>query len=153
MDSLATANFLLSDQAAPALEWLTPLDFTPADVPRLLAALRKDFSAEESLALLSLAQQRRQAGSRLEGAEQWFFIDQADQQASSTLAARHRAEKLDRLAGPGPIVELGCGIGADTVELARLRQVIAFEKDEARLAMARANCQRLGLEVDFRLGD
>ncbi|MGE0493707.1 MAG: methyltransferase domain-containing protein [Vulcanimicrobiota bacterium] len=153
MDSLATATFLISAPAAPALDWLTPLSFSPADVPRLLAALRKDYSSEESLALLSLAQQRRKASGRIDQAEQLFFIDQADEQASSSLAARRRAEKLHRLAPSGPILELGCGIGADTIELARLRPVIAFEKDEARLLLARTNCQRLGLQVDFRLGD
>lgn len=60
-------------------------------------------------------------------------------------------------AAPSPFVlDLGTGSGAIALALKRSRsdaRVVATDKSEAALALARANGHRLGLAVEWRLGD
>ncbi|WP_432278688.1 THUMP-like domain-containing protein [Nocardia carnea] len=82
---------------------------------------------------------RRRAAVKLAGAQEWLFTDDALQQATPTLVARHRAR---RLAGRD-VHDVTCSIGADLAELARIcPRVVGSDLDPIRLAMAKHNLAR-----------
>ncbi|MFD4428109.1 class I SAM-dependent methyltransferase [Nocardia sp. NPDC058497] len=79
---------------------------------------------------------RRKAAVKLPAAAQWLFTDDALQQATPALVARHRAA---RLAGRA-VHDVTCSIGAELAELAKVcPAVIGSDLDEVRLAMAAHN--------------
>ncbi len=155
MGPLEQAKFLVSAQAQTALEELSQSPLEPSQSPQLLRSLTKVFTPEQARSLLILVSQRQRFCDKFEAAERLFFWEQAGEQASSTALARWRAQRLDQLTPGGEWVELGCGIGGDTLELARYRHVHAFERCEVRLTLARENIRQKGLSerVTFHHGD
>lgn len=74
-----------------------------------------------------------------------MYDDQGLQMASRWPLARRRAELLDERFPPGRILELGAGIGGDTLELGRLRPLLAIERDPVRRACLEHNLEVSGL--------
>jgi predicted O-methyltransferase YrrM len=110
-----------------------------------LAHLRRRFTPEQAGALVALARLRRRAKNKFPAAEGLFFTTTALEQATAYTVAAHHAAHLHRLAPSGALLELGCGIGGDTLALAEQREVIAYEIDPLRLRLAEANVQAMGL--------
>ena len=135
----ATIAFLVSPAATPELERLAHILDAAAPPLPVIEALRRRFSADETAALLTTVQLRRRAAAKFPAAAKMFFTETALEQATAATVAAHRAETIDRHAPPGPVLDLGCGIGGDTLALARHRPVIAFELDPVRAAIAQAN--------------
>jgi precorrin-6B methylase 2 len=56
---------------------------------------------------------------------------------------------------PGPLLDLGCGIGGDMFAMAQYRSVVAYESDPVRARLAMANAAALGLShrVEVRSAD
>ena len=67
----------------------------------------------------------------------------------------HLAELFQSLAGStGTLLEVGCGIGVDSVQLAKCGfDVTAVDLTENALEVARENAKRAGVNIDFRLGN
>jgi SAM-dependent methyltransferase len=67
----------------------------------------------------------------------------------------HLRELFSRLRGSqGSLLELGCGIGVDSVQLARCGyDVFAVDLSENALAVAREFAARREVRIDFRLGN
>jgi SAM-dependent methyltransferase len=107
-------------------------------------------------AALTQARLRTRAVERLgpEASGWWFTPDGAEQATRPEVAAR-RAARL-AAAGLSRIADLGCGIGADTIALARAGlRVVAVEVDPLTAAIAAANTRAAGVadQVDIRCVD
>lgn len=150
-----TIDYLLSEPAAAELAGLRTRDLSEGQTLALLHELRTRVTGEEAGALLALARLRQRAAVKFPAADSLFFTAEALEQATAAPIAAHHAAWLDRHAPPGPLLELGCGIGGDTLALAVRRPVIAYETDPVRLQLARANAAARGLSdrVTFVLED
>ncbi|TLG08804.1 class I SAM-dependent methyltransferase [Nocardia cyriacigeorgica] len=135
--------FLAGAAGAAALADVDRLELTPATHLRDLARVRRDHG-DRAAALIETVRLRRRAAAKLADAGDWLFTDDALQQATPTVVARHRAA---RLAGRA-VHDVTCSIGAELAELARVcPAVIGSDLDEVRLAMARHNLGRSTLSV------
>ena len=152
---LASADFLLSPLGRAAAQSLATADLCEEHTLNLLTTLRRDFSPMQAGALLTLARLRQRAKNKFPWAEQMFFTPEALEQATAWPVAEHRADWFARFAPPGPLLDLGCGIGGDTLALAQHRHVIAVEQEPVRLRFAQANAAVFGLErqIEFRQAD
>ena len=151
----ATADFLLSEEAQRACASLEPDDLALDQTLPTLSKLRDVFSGEEAGAILTLARLRLKAANKFPGAERMFVTADALEQATAWPVALHRAEWIHRNAPKGLVLELGCGIGGDTLALATYRRVIAYENDSVRIQFAGANARTAGVEdrIEFRNAD
>lgn len=143
--SAAVVDHLLSGQGRAALATLAHADLSEARTLTLLAHLRQSFDPPVAGALLSQARLRQRAAAKFPFAGQLFFTGEALEQATAWPVALHRAGWIDRHAPPGLLLDLGCGIGGDTLALAQQRPVIAIDSDPLRLRFAQANAEALGL--------
>lgn len=120
-----------------ALAEVTLLRLTDASLVADVAAVRAKYG-EHTTALVQTTLLRRKAAAKFTGLDvsNWLFTDEALQQATTAVVARHRAQ---RLAGQR-VHDATCSIGT---ELAALRSsaadVLGSDVDEVRLAMARHN--------------
>ena len=103
----------------------------------------RDRHGEHTTALVQTTLLRRKAVAKFAGLDVsgWLFTDEALQQATTAVVARHRARRL----AAQRVHDATCSIGT---ELSALRETAAFvlgsDIDEVRLAMARHN---LGADV------
>jgi SAM-dependent methyltransferase len=120
-------------------------------------ALRsRGYGAELASAALTQATLRRRAVAKFgPDAARMFFTAAGLEQATRGVVADRRAQRL-AVHGAGRVADLGCGIGADTVALARAGlRVLAVEADPTTAAVAAANVDALGLSdrVDVQWAD
>ena len=153
--NLDTVEFLLSAPGRRAADELRLAELDESQTLARLTELRRLFSPAQAGALLALVRLRQQAAQKFRHAERLFFTAEALEQATAYAVADHRAAWIDRYAPPGTILDLGCGIGGDTLALAQRRPVIAYETDPVRLQLAQANTMAMGLtgQIRFCLAD
>jgi len=95
----------------------------PASVSRLRSlAGEGGRAAALAAAALELAEARRRAVRKFEGAADLWCDVAGVEQASGTLVARWKAERIRKILGAGaPILDLCCGIGGDAIGGAQRR--------------------------------
>jgi SAM-dependent methyltransferase len=134
---------------------------TPAGQQLLNEAAQSDLSDEARLR--TLTRLRRQAGPNLAAAletvilrrraerkfsraRDMYFTRDALEQATAEPVAAHRAR---RFAGCDRIVDLGCGIGGDSLALSAVAPTAGVDRDPLRLLMARENARTYELGHRF----
>ena len=111
--------------------------------PESLAAasrLRAGYGPELAAAALTQVALRRQAKAKFgEAAAQMFFTRAGLEQATRPEVAEHHAGRFLQ-AGVRRVIDLGCGIGSDSMAFARAGlEVVAVEVDPQTAAVAQAN--------------
>ena len=111
--------------------------------PESLAAasrMRAQFGPELAAAALTQATLRRQAKAKFgEAAAQMFFTRAGLEQATRPEVADHHASRFLQ-AGVRKVIDLGCGIGSDSMAFARAGlEVLAVDVDPETAAVAQAN--------------
>lgn len=145
---LETARWLTSPAAVEFLA-LAAAEPDPGSLG-FATRLRRRLDAGHAAAVSSQEGLRRRARAKFgEAAATLFWTPDALEQATRPAVSRWRAERF-RAAGAGRVVDLGCGVGADSREfLAAGLEVVAVELDAVTAEFARANLP--GVEV--RSGD
>lgn len=142
--TLADVEFLRSVAGKAALGECAAVSLRPGDRIGAVASARRIAGERYAAAVLETLVLRDKAAAKVDDPSDWLFTGDALQQASASLVARHRAE---RLAGRD-VHDVTCSVGADLVELSRVaRCCVGSDLDEVRLAMARHNCAVAGADA------
>jgi len=101
-----------------------------------LNRLRRRFPRDLATLAHLIAGLRARATAKFSRARRMYFLPEALEQATGEVIAQHKG---GRFAGTQRILDLGCGIGGDTIGLSGHAPVVSVEKDALRLLMAREN--------------
>jgi hypothetical protein len=121
-------------------------DLSDAGRLRTLTRLRSRASPELAAAALETAVLRQRASRKFSRAAEMYFTRDALEQATGEAIAAHRARRFD---GYDRIVDLGCGIGGDSLALAAVAPTAGIDRDPLRLLMARENARAYDLSDRF----
>jgi hypothetical protein len=113
----------------------------------LASRLRREYPADLVAAAMAQHELRLAARPKFSRAMEMLFTRAGLEQASSEMAARHRA---GRYAGSAHLADLGCGIGGDLIALAAGRDVLAVDRDPVHLRMAGHNAGVYGVAGGVR---
>jgi SAM-dependent methyltransferase len=143
---------LLGPEGQAALAEAEALKPSADELLANLTRLQKRYDRRLAAAALETAMLRQRAQAKFSRASSMYFTRDALEQASGEVVSTYRAA---RFAGAGPVADLGCGIGGDSLGLAAVGRVLAVDRDELRLRMARQNLAADGLagRADFVLAD
>ncbi|MHB9026994.1 MAG: THUMP-like domain-containing protein [Armatimonadota bacterium] len=142
--TLEQFHALQSERGCELLARLAREALSGDDLLPVLKRYRAEYPAELVSAGVELTRLREKGMGKFSRAAEMFFTPDGLQMASSEPVARHTA---GRFAGLPLVLDLCCGIGADTLALAEAsRCVVAVDRDPLALEMARANARALGLE-------
>ena len=139
---LETFNRLLTDAGQALLAEASAADMSEAAQLREITRLRRFATPEQAAAAYETTVLRRRAAAKFANAANMYFTREALEQASGEIVATYRAR---RYAGYPNTADLCCGVGGDTLALARLAHVVAVDRDPLRLAIAAANARATGL--------
>ncbi|MCA9320062.1 MAG: hypothetical protein KDB53_04975 [Planctomycetes bacterium] len=129
----SAARYLISDAGRErALE----VAADPRRSDQVLRSLRDELPADLAAALIDQMRGRASLARRHPRASELFTTTRAAAQATSAVVAAWRAR---RFAGVASVADLGCGLGADSMALAREAPTIAVDRDPALLILTRAN--------------
>ncbi|MBC8160943.1 MAG: methyltransferase domain-containing protein, partial [Roseiflexaceae bacterium] len=149
---LETFAWLLTPTGQRLLTTLTPE--TLHDNVRLatLGRLRREATAEQAAAVYETALLRVRAAMKFSRAEAMYFTREALEQSSGERITSYRCARFQSYDTVG---DLCCGVGGDTIGLARVADITAVDHDELRLAMAAENARAYGVErrVQFARAD
>lgn len=149
--ALADIDFLRSDRARDFFAKYKECDLSAATELPLLSRLRKSLTPREASAILQTLKLRAKAESKFpRHAQKMLFTDASLQQASQPAISHYRARKLASEA----VLDLCCGIGADTLAFAAAGlNALGLDFDAVRIAIARHNAEALGICAQFDLAD
>ena len=141
-----TAEIILSQEALELLSQITEEELS--DEFELSKKLRKGSPADLVSACITQAKFRQRAEKKFGPfASRMLFSRDGLEQASRLSVSAQRANRFAR-AGIDSVVDLGCGIGGDSMALAGLGiNVTAVELDEVTSALAQFNTAGLGVNV------
>jgi len=136
-------RWLQEDDAAAELQALTRTPPDDASLLSTLTRLRKRFTPPQASALVTTARLRQRARKKFgEQAARMFFSDAGLQQASPQAVAAHTARRFARFLH---VADLGCGLGSDSLALARMGiSVLSVDREPLALALTQANARTLG---------
>ena len=149
--SLDDIAFLQTDRARARLHAHANDDLSDANALRLLTTLRLKLSPQQAAAVLTTLRLRKRARAKFpRQAQRLLFTDAGLQQASAYLARQYRARCFES----PRVLDLCCGIGADSLALAAAgRQVLGLDIDPVAIAVARHNAAVLQRPARFAVAD
>ncbi|WP_227983482.1 THUMP-like domain-containing protein [Nocardia spumae] len=131
----ADVDYLRGSAGQAALTAVRERPLSAASLLGDLEAVRREYG-EYTAALVETVRLSRRAAAKLDDAADWLLTDDALQQATPSVVARHRAR---RLAGRA-VHDITCSVGAELVALQQVcPAVIGSDLDRVRLAMAAHN--------------
>lgn len=136
MTTLAGIDYLRSASGALELRAAAGLDLSGNALLRELTLLRRRLTADQASAVIEQAGLRRRAEAKFGRAAEMLFTPDGFEQSSGERLSAHSAA---RYRGISRIADLCCGIGGDTLALAREGRVDAYDQDPVRLACAEHN--------------
>lgn len=142
MMDLKVFHNLLSEEGHSILTYLSQSDLNEENTLKFITNLRKEYPRELVEAAVETALLRKRAEVKFSKAGEMYFTREALEQASGEIISTYRAERYSEFA---KVVDLACGIGGDTIPLAKSSRVVAVDKDPLRLAMARLNAAVYGV--------
>src|SRR4051794_34729015 len=119
---LDTFEWLLSDAGQALLAEATTGDLGDDAQLRELTRLRRLATPERAAAAYEIARLRRHAAAKFSNAAALYFTREALEQASGEAIAGYRARRYQAF---GMVADLCCGVGGDTLALARAARVAA----------------------------
>jgi hypothetical protein len=133
---LPTFTELLSPLGQSALQSTSALTPSEDQFLALYTRLAKSYPAALAKAALETVLLRQKASKKFTRAQQMYFVRDALEQATHESISVYRAQ---RFVGQAEVLDLGCGIGGDSIGLAGVTAVQAYEQSAIRLAMAQHN--------------
>ena len=133
---------LLSERGRAAVALASGLDLRPAARVSSAEAVRH-LGPLGPLALEQALLRARSLAKHPDGDRLWWTAEALEQSTPRPVAV-HRAA---RFAGSPRVLDVGCSVGGDLLPLANVAPVLGIDLDEARLLLARANADELGLDV------
>jgi hypothetical protein len=149
--SLDDIVFLQSDEAQSLLQDYAMADVSDSNMLNLVMVLRQSLSMEQTSAILTTVRLRQQAVDKFPyDAHNLLFTDDSLQQASDVRIRQYRAG----LVAGRSVADICCSIGSDALAFAgRGCDVVGFDIDPVRIAIARHNAEVMGLPVMFEVRD
>ena len=133
--SIAMAIVDRHEECERAIEELSQEVVAP---PHAIRKAQRDFGEELADALLHIAKLQPRAREKF-GDGVWWVTDRALQQATAWQVAAYKAQWFK----DQPAFDLCCGIGGDTMQMARRGHVVGIDLDPALVAMAKANLRKV----------
>ena len=131
------ARFLASPAGTAALVQAADLPLSSNTLLANLQTLRRRLAADQAAAVVEQVLLRRKGREKFPQAADMLFVREALEQATHHLVARHHAR---RYSGMPCVVDLGCGIGGDSLALAAVADfVLGVDLDPVRLQFADHN--------------
>jgi SAM-dependent methyltransferase len=140
------ARLLLSGEGRAAVALALALDLDD----RLRAAEEMRPLGELGRLALDQALLKRKALAKHPDGDRLWWTAEALEQSTARPVAEHHAQ---RYAGERPVLDVGCSVGGDLLPLARVAPASGVDLDPARLLLARANAEELGLQVGLAQAD
>jgi SAM-dependent methyltransferase len=137
-------DFLLSPDGEAALRELANESITEKNHLLIASYLRASLSAERAAVVLETALLRQKARRKFSRAEAMLFTREGLEQATGEIVAEYRARRFGAT-GITTIADLGCGIGGDTIALAKFAKVIAVDRLRLNARLARINAAAYGV--------
>lgn len=131
-------GFLTWDRTAAEIDELVDREVGQGNALSVVSELRRLHGREQAAAMFETALLRLRAREKFTDPSRMLFDREALEQATAQPMASWRARAID-VTGPELIVDLGCGIGGDALELTRVASVIGVDIDRHRLRLARHN--------------
>ena len=149
---LASFKLLFSKAGQDALATAVQLEPVETDYLLHFQNLEKIYPPGVARAALETAILRREARTKFPQADRMFFTREALEQASPYQVSKYRT---DRYAGLARLIDLGCSIGSDALNMCHISPTLGIDADPLRLAMAKSNADSLGLDgqTDFVRAD
>jgi hypothetical protein len=110
---------------------------------RLAARLRGQLSPARTGLVLEQVELRRRGKEKFARADSMFFTSLGLEQATDEVVAAHKTGRLRQMR----VADLCCGIGGDTVALARRGPTVAIDRDPIATLFATANLSAHGVEI------
>ncbi len=131
-------GFLSAGAGAAEIQELIDGDVEHQDALAIVSELRRRHNRSTAAAIYETAMLRVKASAKFDDPSAMLFEREALEQATPQPIARRRAGMI---AGVDPrlIVDLGCGIGGDSIEMTRVADVIGVDLEADRLRLARHN--------------